>query len=79
VKNIIPYQSLLELANKRKTKANYYLIRKNPFAFTGELKRDLKASNKIIDKTINNNTAHNKYIGFLWAYDQFYGEDFNHK
>ena len=59
---------------------NYFVfIRRNYHCFTGNVKFDVASANKIINNTINNNSAHGYVSAFKWAYNNFYGMKFNTK
>ena len=59
---------------------NYFVfIRRNYHCFTGNVKFDVASANKIINNTINNNSAHGYVSAFKWAYNNFYGMIFNTK
>jgi hypothetical protein len=76
---IITFKELLLIARSRKNTSYFYKLKNRQECFTGDSEVDFKAANKIIDATINDSTAHTYASAFRWAYDQFYGEAFNHK
>ncbi len=55
---IISYKELLSMAKGRKNLNYFVFIRRNCHCFTGNVKFDVASANKIINNTINNNSAH---------------------
>ncbi len=59
---------------------NYFVfICMNYHCFIGNVKSDVANANKIINNTINNNSAHEYVSAFKWAFNNFYGMKFNTK
>ena len=70
---IISYKELLSMAKWRKSMNYFVFISRNHHCFTGNVKFDVASANKIINNTINNNSAHGYVSAFKWAYNNFYG------
>ena len=58
---IISYKELLSMAKRRKSMNYFVFIRRNYHCFTGNVKNDVANANKIINNTINNNSAHGMF------------------
>lgn len=58
MKNIISFNELRSLAKQRKRLVYWYGIKQYQQAFTGDFANDIIVANNIIDRIINNNTAH---------------------
>ena len=76
---IISYKELLSMAKGRKSLNYFVFIRRNYHCFTGNVKFDVASANKIINSTINNNSAHGYVSAFNWVFNNFYGMKFNTK
>ena len=76
---IISYKELLSMTKGRKSINYFVFMRRNYHCFTGNVKFDVASANKIINNTINNNSAHGYVSAFKWAFNNFYGMKFNTK
>ena len=70
---IISYKELLSMAKGGKSMNYFVFIRRNYHCFTGNVKFDVANANQIINKTINNNSAHGYVSAFKWAFKTFMG------
>ena len=52
---------------------------KQQLKFNTRIEKDVASANKIINNTINNNSAHGYVSAFKWAFNNFYGMKFNTK
>lgn len=76
---IINYKELLTMAKGRKNLNYFVFIRRNYHCFTGNVKFDVASANKIINNTINNNSAYVYVLAFKWSFNNFYRMKFNPK
>lgn len=76
---IISYKELLSMTKGRKSINYFVFIRRSYHCFAGNVKFDVASANKIINNTINNNSAHGYVSAFKWAFNNFYGMKFNTK
>lgn len=80
--NITPIMSFSKLLDECvKFKANNKLIicKRHKHCFSGDVKEDVRNANFVIDRIINNNTAHTVYGALKWGLNTFYGLKFNPK
>ncbi|MDR3257718.1 MAG: hypothetical protein LBT17_02870, partial [Mycoplasmataceae bacterium] len=79
--NVISLEVLFELAKRRNALTYFYILRKNvKKCFTGNYLEDIRQANTVIlSKDVSNNTGHSKESAFNWLYDQYYGQNHNHK
>jgi hypothetical protein len=73
------YEQIYALAGCRKSTNYKYTLRRFRDCFTGNMKNDIALANTKIDNIIKDSTAHSYVSCVKWAYDLFYGQDFNHK
>jgi hypothetical protein len=62
--NIISFRELLLISKTRKTDSYFYKLRNKENCFTGQPEVDFKQANLIIDKTLNDSTAHSYAAAF---------------
>ncbi|GHU33666.1 hypothetical protein FACS1894166_09650 [Bacilli bacterium] len=62
--NLITFIELQNKAREFKSTKYFDTIKQYRKCFTGDMILDITKANKVIDKTVNNNSAHHKYFAF---------------
>jgi hypothetical protein len=76
---VTTFSKVLMICKKNKSMKYFYIIRRHQYCFTGNIKEDVKLANKSIAEPLNNNTGHDLSSAFKFAFNIFYGMNFNPK